>query len=239
MSWSACLLSVDPATIYPMNAGTILVIILPKCLPVARPKLTRCPAMSVTTRPTTLFPTVACHSELSISAWYNQVKTRLTVAARKMSPMSMKMPTSFRSSLGWSSPMNPLNPVKKIRGIKIKTKPTPITALSMRSAKNRSQNPAYSTRGTAAYPAYAGMAAPPPPTGAAIDAFVLGARGSAAATANACPHLEQNAAPSAIAPPHLEQYTVSPPLSPVVPRTHRKRNQILLSSTGRVNPPQD
>src|SRR5260370_5780836 len=214
MSWSACFFSVNPAMMYPMNAGTRLVMILPKCLPVERPKLTRCPAMSATTRPSAFLPTVACHSELSISAWYRQVKDRVTVAARKMNPMSMKMPTSFKSSLRWISPRKARNPVRKISGINIKTKPTPITTLSMRYATNRSQNPAYCTRGTAAYPGYPGMAAAPTPTGAATDAFVLGARGGAAASANACPHLEQNAAPSANAPPHLEQYTVSPPLSP-------------------------
>src|SRR5713226_1620358 len=214
MSCSACFLSVNPDMMYPINAGTMLVIIFAKCLPVERPKLTRCPAISVTTRPSTFFPTVACHSELSISAWYNHVKTRLTVAARKITPMSMKMPTSFMSSLGWISSRNPRNPVRKMSGINIKTKPKPITTLSMRSAKNRSQNPAYSTRDTTAFPANAGMAAEPPPSVAATDALIIGARGGAAATANDCPQLEQNAAPSAIAAPHLEQYTVSPSLIP-------------------------
>jgi hypothetical protein len=82
----------------------------------------------------------------------------------------------------------------------------------MRKAKNRSQNPAYCTRETAAYPACAGTDAAPPPIGAATDAPIISARCGAAATANAWPQFEQNAAPSAIATPHLEQYTVSPRL---------------------------
>src|SRR5260370_19931858 len=123
--------------------------------------------------------------------------------------MSMKTPASFMSSFGWNSPMNPCNPVKKISGIKIKTTPTPITTLSISHAKKRTQKPAYSRRGTAAYPAYAGMAAPPPPKGVEADAFIIGVRGAAAAAANACPQFGQNAAPSAITPPHLEQYTDS------------------------------
>src|SRR5947207_7116330 len=90
MSCSACFFSVNPAMRYPISAGTRLVMILPKCLPVERPKLTRCPAISVTTRPSTLFPTVACHSELSNTAWYSHVKSKLTVAARNMSAMSKK-----------------------------------------------------------------------------------------------------------------------------------------------------
>src|ERR1700674_79321 len=210
MSCSACFLSVNPAMMYPMNAGTRLVIILPKCLPVERPKLTRCPAMSVTTRPRALFPSVACQTELSISAWYNHVRIRLTVAARKMSPKSMNMPTSFNSSLGWISSMTPRNPVRKINGITIRTKPRPNKTLSMRSAKKRSQNPAYATRGTAAYPAYTGMAVAPAAIGIATVAFTMGARGGATANANDCPQLEQNAEPSAIAAPHLEQYKVAP-----------------------------
>src|SRR6266568_4487902 len=213
MSCSACFFSVNPAMMYPIRAGTMLVMILPKCLPVERPKLTRCPAISVTTRPSTFFPTVACHSELSSNAWYSQVKTRLTGAARKISPTSVKMPTSFKSSLRVISPRNPLNPVRKISGINIKTNPKPITTLSMRSAKNRNQNPAYSTRGTAAYPAYAGMAEAPPPTAAVTDVLIIGARGGVGVTTNACPQLEQNAASSGIAPPHLEQYTASPSLN--------------------------
>ena len=84
MSCSACFLSVNPAMMYPINAGTMLVMILAKCLPVARPKLTRRPAMSVTTRPSTFFPSVACHSELSIRAWYSQVKSRLAVARAQL-----------------------------------------------------------------------------------------------------------------------------------------------------------
>src|SRR5437773_1617579 len=210
MSCSACFFSVNPARRYPINAGTRLVMILPKCLPVERPKLTRCPAISVTTRPSTLFPTVACHSELSNSAWYSHVKSKLTVAARNMSAMSMKMPTSFKSSLGWISPRNPPSPVNKTSGINISTNPTPNTTLSMRSAKKRSQNPAYSTRGTAAYPAYAGMDAVPPPLGAPTEALMIGAGGPAAANAKECPQFVQHAAPSASAPPHLEQYKVVP-----------------------------
>src|SRR5712691_10950233 len=80
----------------------------------------------------------------------------------------------------------------------------------MRRARKRSQNPAYSTRGTAAYSAYAGMAAPPPLTGAATDVLTIVAPDGAAATENAWPQFEQNAAPAAITPPHLEQYTVPP-----------------------------
>src|SRR5712691_10538989 len=89
-----------------MNMGTMFVMILPKCRPVARAKLTRCPPISVTTRPSAFFPTVACHSELSISAWYSQVTTRPTVAARKMSPMiriSPASPNSLRMNLAQES----------------------------------------------------------------------------------------------------------------------------------------
>src|SRR5258707_6922302 len=127
--------------------------------------------------------------------------------------MSMKTPASFMSSFGWKSSRTVRKPVKKISGMKIKTTPTPITTLSITQAKKRTQKPAYSTRGTAAYPAYAGMAAPPPPKGVAADAPIIETLGGAAATANACPQFEQNAAPSAIAPPHLEQYTESPGLT--------------------------
>src|SRR5260370_25291049 len=236
MSCSACFFSVNPAMTYPISAGTMMVIILPNCLPVERPKLTPCPAISVTTRPNTFFPTVACHSELAVSACYSQVKTRLTVAPRKISPTSVKMPTSFKSSLRVISPRNPLNPVRKISGINIKTKPKPITALSMRSAKNRNQNPAYSTRDTAAYPTYAGLADAPPPTAAVTDVFIIGARGDVGVTTNACPQLEQNAASSAIAPPHLEQYTASPSLNPGGSVNSQICSQMLLSSAPRVNP---
>ena len=41
MSWSACLFSVNAAIRNPRKAGTRLVMILPKCLPEERPKLTR------------------------------------------------------------------------------------------------------------------------------------------------------------------------------------------------------
>src|SRR5260370_41068037 len=51
------------------------------------------------------------------------------------------------------------------------------------------------------------MAATAPPICAATAARIIG---GAAATANACPQLEQNAALSTIAAPHLEQNTVSP-----------------------------
>src|SRR5260370_38411811 len=78
----------------------------------------------------------------------------------------------------------------------------------MRRARKRSQNPAYSTRGTAAYSAYAGMAAPPPLTGAATDALTIAAPDGAAATENAWPQFEQYNAPADISPPTLEQYTV-------------------------------
>src|SRR5207302_8483580 len=205
-----CLVGLPTPLMHQINGGTVLGLLLAKGLPVERPQLTPCPAISVTTRPNTFFPSVACHSELSNRAWYNHVRSRLTVAARKMNPMSMNMPTSFMSSSGWISPMNAPSSVRKMSGINIKTKPKPNTTLSMRSAKKRSQNPAYSTHGTAAYPARAGMEAAPPPIGAATAVLMIGARGTAAATANACPQRGQNAAPSTIAPPHLEQYTMVP-----------------------------
>src|SRR5260370_7014543 len=103
--------------------------------------------------------------------------------------------------------MNPPSPVKKISGINIKTKAMPTTTLSMRNAKNRSQNPAYSTRGTAAYPGYAGMAAASPPIGAATDALRIGGR-AAAAPENPSPQFDQSAAPSPTPPPHSEPYTL-------------------------------
>src|SRR5437879_5228784 len=55
--------------------------------------------------------------------------------------------------LGWISPRNPPSPVNNTSGINISTNPKANTTLSISSAKTRSQNPAYSTRGTAAYPA--------------------------------------------------------------------------------------
>src|SRR5437016_6512742 len=38
MSCRACFFSVNPAMMYPINAGTMLVMILAKCLPVERPR---------------------------------------------------------------------------------------------------------------------------------------------------------------------------------------------------------
>src|SRR5260370_201249 len=117
--------------------------------------------------------------------------------------MSMKMPASFMSSFGWNSPMNPRKPVRKISGIKIKTTPTPITALSITQAKKRTQKPAYSTRGTTAYPANAGMAAPPPPKVVAADAPIIGTLGGTASTPTACPQVDQNPTPPTPPPPPL------------------------------------
>src|SRR5260370_3113273 len=127
-----------------------------------------------------------------------------------MNPMSMKAPASFMSSFGWKSSRNPRKPVRKISGIKIKTTPIPITTLSISSAKKRSQKSAYSTQGTAADLASVGISARPPPKGAAAAALIIGVRGAAAATENACPQFAQSAAPSVITLPHLEQYKVSP-----------------------------
>src|SRR5260370_4372169 len=135
--------------------------------------------------------------------------------------------------------MNPPSPVKKISGINIKTKAMPTTTLSMRNAKNRSQNPAYSTRGTAAYPGYAGMAAASPPIGAATDALRIGGR-AAAATENPCPQFEQYAAPSGIAAPHLEQYMVSPRLFPLSRGPAKiAAKSYFLAATGSIHIPID
>jgi len=78
------------------------------------------------------------------------------------------------------------------------------------------------------------MEAAPPPIGAATVRGIIGARGTAGATANACPQFKQNAALSAIAPPQLEQYTVVPRFF-LAFGDRKNRSQILLSSNGRVN----
>src|SRR5260370_31448917 len=80
------------------------------------------------------------------------------------------------------------------------------------------------------------MAATPPATGAASGAPIIGTRGDAAATANACPQFGQDAAPSAITPPHLEQYTGSPRTIFWSSSEPANFSQILLSTWVRVNP---
>src|SRR6058998_1452955 len=60
---------------------------LAKNLPVARPKLTRAPFISVTVRFNTFFPGVACQDELSNAAKYSH----LPITARKPTKIIPKM----------------------------------------------------------------------------------------------------------------------------------------------------